>query len=199
MPRMLFVDFLLVWASSCNAFCQDSSPRNSPCLNIVWGVPSAWDQRVYVACLLLLVCFSCMCLFVGEQGWVHSGMCICAACSHLYVWCHSLYVCLSVYAYLSWMKSIWSRMLLKPGDGYPYVPWQPCCCSRLSGEPWHGCFVRTLGDQSICDKAGTQAPPGDGLNTASETYFMLSLTCWIHCATFSNHCATLITSLSLNW
>lgn len=34
MPRMLFVDFLLVWASSCNAFCQDSSPRNSPCLNI---------------------------------------------------------------------------------------------------------------------------------------------------------------------
>lgn len=42
-------------------------------------------------CLYFLHVSTC-----GGQGWVHIGMCIYAACTHLYVWCHSLYVCLGV-------------------------------------------------------------------------------------------------------
>lgn len=38
------------------------------------------------ACCYLSVFFARV--YCGEQGWVHAGMCIYAACTHLYVWCH---------------------------------------------------------------------------------------------------------------
>lgn len=38
------------------------------------------------ACCYLSVFLARVCR--GGQGWVHVGMCIYTACTHLYVWCH---------------------------------------------------------------------------------------------------------------
>lgn len=84
----LFWILFLVWASFCSAFCQDSSPRNLPCLNIAYkgslclGSPCVCCMLV-ATCLYFLHVSTC-----GGQGWVHIGICIYAACTHLYVWCH---------------------------------------------------------------------------------------------------------------
>lgn len=42
-------------------------------------------------CMLHACCYLSVLLarvYLWGQGWVHVGMCIYAACTHLYVWCH---------------------------------------------------------------------------------------------------------------